>query len=162
MKDCCQRFWIFDIFVFTLEILILTWLSKAVITFIYVWHFRNFWAKLHPYPKNETTYFPLILVAPQILHFDFGDAPINEDETVSVQCTISKGDNPLNISWMINNKKIQSYPGIVINNMKRVSLLTIESVRASHAGNFSCVASNSAGSSIYSAELNINGSYLIL
>lgn len=82
---------------------------------------------------------------------------MDEDETVSVQCTISKGDNPLNITWNLNDKPIDDYPGITVNNMRRVSLLTIESVRADHAGKYTCVAANSAGTSSYSADLNING-----
>lgn len=91
------------------------------------------------------------------MHFEFGEESVDEDETVSVQCTISKGDNPLNMTWNLNEKPISVYPGITINNMKRVSLLTIESVRAEHAGKYTCVASNSAGTTSYSADLNVNG-----
>ncbi|KAJ8982888.1 hypothetical protein NQ317_004318 [Molorchus minor] len=97
-----------------------------------------------------------VMVAPQILHFDFGDESVDQDETVSVQCTISKGDNPLNITWKLNDKPIALYYGVTVNTMKRVSLLTIESVQADHAGTYSCTASNAAGSVSYSASLNVN------
>lgn len=97
------------------------------------------------------------LVVPQIQHFDFGNEPVNEGETVSVQCTILKGDSPLNITWKLNKRGIASGQGIVINNMKRVSLITLESVHAEHAGTYECIVANKAGVASYSSELNING-----
>lgn len=102
-------------------------------------------------------------VAPQISHFDFGDEPINEGDTVSVQCTVLKGDSPLNISWKFNNKTIEPpILGININTMKRVSLITMESVNAEHAGKYECVAGNKAGNASFSSVLNINGIFTLL
>lgn len=91
------------------------------------------------------------------MHFDFGNEPINEGDTVSVQCTILKGDSPLNITWKLNNKTIELGPGININTMKRVSLITMESVHSEHSGVYECNAANKAGCASYSSELNING-----
>lgn len=76
---------------------------------------------------------------------------------MSVQCTILKGDNPLNITWKLNNRTIQPGQGININTMKRVSLITMESVHAEHVGTFECIAANEAGYASYSSDLNVNG-----
>lgn len=103
----------------------------------------------------------LQIVTPQILPFDFGEESVNKDETVSAQCTISKGDSPLNITWSLNGKNIAIYDGIAVINRKRASFLTIDSVQAEHAGTYSCIATNLAGTANHSAELNVNGTKLI-
>lgn len=94
--------------------------------------------------------------------FDFGEDPVNEGDTVSVQCTISKGDNPLNITWTLRNKTIDQNQGFIISHLKRVGMLTIDSVQADNAGLYTCFASNPAGSTTYSTFLNINGTVLEL
>lgn len=98
------------------------------------------------------------LVAPQIFHFDFGDEAINSGDMVSVSCSISKGDLPLNITWRFNGLPIHRLYGISVNLVnQRLSALSIESVGADHAGKYTCVAQNAAGSTSYSAYLNVNG-----
>ena len=43
---------------------------------------------------------------------------------------------------------------------QKSSILSIDSVAAMHAGNYTCVAENAAGSSNYTAQLIVNGSLL--
>lgn len=76
---------------------------------------------------------------------------------MSVQCIISKGDNPLNITWFLNGKPLHLFHGVSVSYSKRVASLTIESVQADHAGEYVCYASNLAGNDSYSADLNVNG-----
>lgn len=78
---------------------------------------------------------------------------------MSEQCVVTKGDFPLEITWTFNGHPIQSYHGdvIVSDTGKRVKQLTIESVAARHAGEYTCVASNAAGSVSHSAILDVNG-----
>ncbi|KAI4460603.1 basigin related [Holotrichia oblita] len=95
-------------------------------------------------------------VPPQILHFDFGEDSVNEGEGVSIQCTVSKGDYPLNITWTQNSFPINSGKGIVVNRVsKRVSTLSIDSVQANHVGNYTCVAGNKAAVVEYTAVLSV-------
>lgn len=96
-------------------------------------------------------------VVPQISPFSFGEEDINEGDTVSVQCIISKGDNPVRISWYLNAKPVSNIHGVVVTQARRVGSLTIESVQADHSGNYTCAASNPAGNDTYSAALNVNG-----
>lgn len=69
-----------------------------------------------------------------------------------------KGDSPIQIEWALNGEPIShDYPGISIVTSRRVSLLTIDAVTASHAGEYTCVASNAAGGTSFTATLAVNG-----
>ncbi|XP_024891161.1 LOW QUALITY PROTEIN: hemicentin-2-like [Temnothorax curvispinosus] len=98
-------------------------------------------------------------VSPQIAPISFGENPVNAGDLVSEQCVVTKGDFPLEITWTFDGRSIQSYHGdvIVSDTGKRVKQLTIESVAARHAGEYTCVASNAAGSVSHSAILDVNG-----
>ncbi|KAK2577362.1 hypothetical protein KPH14_003478 [Odynerus spinipes] len=99
-------------------------------------------------------------VAPQIIPFDFGDEPANWGELVSVTCSITKGDQPLDISWAFNGTPIDTSRGsdvVVASTNRKNSVLTIESVAARHAGEYTCSASNRAGATSHTARLTVNG-----
>lgn len=98
------------------------------------------------------------VVAPEIAPFVISEKPANWGETVTATCTILKGDQPILIEWALNGESIShDFSDITIATSKRVSLLTIDAVAASHAGEYTCVASNAAGGTSYSASLAING-----
>lgn len=87
---------------------------------------------------------------------------MNADELVTISCAVSKGDFPLELTW--NFKGAPILPGrsdvVVIDTSKRVKQITIEAVTARHAGEYTCVASNVAGSTSHSAVLQVNGTHL--
>lgn len=90
--------------------------------------------------------------------FDFGEESVNEGDGVSAQCTVSKGDYPLNITWYLNDRLASSLEGILINRAsKRVSTLSIDYVLGSHSGNYTCVATNKAASYSYTTVLAVKG-----
>ncbi|KAL6435028.1 hypothetical protein ACFW04_005260 [Cataglyphis niger] len=99
-----------------------------------------------------------VMVSPQIAPISFGEEPVNAGDLVSVQCVVTKGDSPLEITWTFDGRPIQSYHSdvIVSDTGKRVKQLTIESVAARHAGEYTCVASNAAGSISHSVTLDVN------
>lgn len=73
-------------------------------------------------------------------------------------CHVAKGDLPLKIRWLHNDLPIFSHLGVLTSKIgDRISLLTIESVKAANVGNYTCMANNKAGQSSFSAELFING-----
>uniref|UniRef100_A0A1Y1L7B2 Ig-like domain-containing protein n=2 Tax=Photinus pyralis TaxID=7054 RepID=A0A1Y1L7B2_PHOPY len=79
---------------------------------------------------------------------------------VSITCTVNKGDLPLNISWLLNEKSVANIDTITtLLTNKRISQLSIETLRAEHAGEYACIASNRAGTATFKAQLNINGTY---
>lgn len=90
--------------------------------------------------------------------FVMGDEPANWGNAVTATCTVFMGDLPIDIEWSLNGQPISSnYPDITIVSSKRVSLLTIDSVTAHHAGEYTCAASNAAGGTSVSASLAVNG-----
>ncbi|XP_017767401.1 PREDICTED: Down syndrome cell adhesion molecule-like protein Dscam2 isoform X1 [Eufriesea mexicana] len=100
-----------------------------------------------------------VMVAPQILLFTFGDEPASWGELVSVTCSVAKGDQPLEISWAFNGTPIDSHHGsdvVIGSTNKKNSVLTIESVAARHAGEYTCTAANRAGATSHSSQLTVN------
>ncbi|XP_047530768.1 Down syndrome cell adhesion molecule-like protein Dscam2 isoform X38 [Vanessa atalanta] len=98
-----------------------------------------------------------VMVVPQIMPFDFGSDPVNDQEMIVVICTVSKGDLPLSIQWYFNGKPLKSDTnGVLLTNAKRTSQLTIESVSHLNQGNYTCAVKNQAGTTNHSAELYVN------
>lgn len=80
----------------------------------------------------------------------------------TVTCAVTKGDLPIDITWMFRDKQIEFGHDIIeSSSSKRVKQLTIEAVAAEHAGEYTCVASNIAGSVSQTAVLEVNGIILI-
>lgn len=83
---------------------------------------------------------------------------MNEGHYIQINCLVSEGDLPLNIKWTFNGKDINNIEEISTGKLgKRSSFLTIESVTHSNAGNYTCESRNSAGHTMYTAELHVNG-----
>ncbi|XP_052739483.1 cell adhesion molecule Dscam2 isoform X23 [Bicyclus anynana] len=98
-----------------------------------------------------------VMVLPQVTPFDFGEDILNAGDTVSLTCTVGKGDLPLKIYWQLNDQPLNSGNGLFINrNGKRISVLSIENVQHEHIGNYTCIAENEAGRSSHSAVLIVN------
>lgn len=76
----------------------------------------------------------------------------------TLQCSVIEGDLPMTISWIFHGRDLSSQMGIeTVKIGKRLNVLTIESVAAFHMGNYTCVATNGAGSENYTAELVVRG-----
>lgn len=95
--------------------------------------------------------------------FTFGDEPANAGDTVTVICAVTKGDLPVEIVWMFDGKVVSRHRGdvTVSKSGKKSKQLSIEAVTAQHAGEYTCVASNLAGSTSRSAVLEVNGTPVV-
>lgn len=85
-----------------------------------------------------------------------------------VQCAVTTGDLPLNITWkypgdqQVTSVSNSQRPKVTVVKMAdRAAMLSIDILTAEHAGNYTCVASNAAASASYTAELHINGFFLL-
>lgn len=84
---------------------------------------------------------------------------------MTATCTVNKGDVPVKIWWTLSDSyesaaeyNISTNDGIVISKAgNKLSVLNIEAVKARHRGNYTCYASNRAGTTSHSAYLAING-----
>lgn len=120
------------------------------------------------YPEN---FYPIliviccyyVIVPPKITPFSFGDEPMSFGEPVSIQCTISGGDLPVEVFWKLNGKSIPSNIEVSLSKIgKRINALTIETVTAHHAGNYTCLAQNLAGEAELTSSLFVIGLFRYL
>lgn len=100
-----------------------------------------------------------VAVAPQIAPFAIAEEPANWGDSISVVCAILKGDLPIEITWALNGEPIRPDRSDIniLATTRKNSILSIESVAARHAGEYTCSASNKAGATSYSAILAVNG-----
>lgn len=100
----------------------------------------------------------MFVVPPEIVPFDFGKEHINAGDFASLQCSVHKGDLPINIAWLHNNISIGYVGGIMVTKAgKKVSTVTIDSAQEEHSGEYTCVAENKAGSTRQSTNLHVYG-----
>nr|XP_033326661.1 Down syndrome cell adhesion molecule-like protein Dscam2 isoform X29 [Megalopta genalis] len=99
-----------------------------------------------------------VMVAPHIGPFAISDGPANSGDMVSATCSIMKGDFPVEIVWKFNDRTIGfNDPDVTITRInKHMSALSIESVAARHAGEYTCVATNRAGNVSHTTTLAVN------
>lgn len=102
----------------------------------------------------------MIPVLPHINPFVF-EGNVNFGDSVQLTCHVSKGDLPLKIKWMFNQRPLFAHLNILTSKLgDRSSFLTVPSVTADNSGNYSCVAMNEAGEYTHTAMLNVLGMLL--
>lgn len=111
------------------------------------------------YATQLRLYFLLkFTVIPQIIPFDFGEESVNAGDTISAHCTVTKGDLPISIQWYLNGRLVNENDGILTGYLgKKINSLAIDSVQAEHNGEYTCSATNLAGSSNFTTYLHVNG-----
>ncbi|XP_066996259.2 cell adhesion molecule Dscam2 [Anabrus simplex] len=97
-------------------------------------------------------------VPPAITPFSFGE--LSAGERVRVTCSVKRGDPPLYITWLKDARSLPTTPGphddldLIIQDVEEYSsVLAIRSVSSRHSGNYTCVASNRARNTTYTAQL---------
>lgn len=89
---------------------------------------------------------------------NFGRDVFDEGTAAQILCSVSAGDEPLDITWSFHGINISSDSGIVTSNFgSMTSFLMIKSVSHGHRGTYTCLAKNKAGSASSSTELKVNG-----
>ncbi|KPI92824.1 Down syndrome cell adhesion molecule-like protein CG42256 [Papilio xuthus] len=93
---------------------------------------------------------------PRIVPFSF-ETPLYAGEASQVTCLVSEGDQPLEIKWYFEGRPLKEKADVVANKIaQRASLLLIDPAGWSHSGSYMCLARNAAGSSNYSATLEVH------
>ena len=106
--------------------------------------------------RNNKLVFPS--EPPNLLPLNFGQEVMDEGSFAQVSCIVTKGDQPLTISWSFHGHDISSDLGIITTPLGKMgSSLMITSVGHKHRGTFTCKASNQAGNTTRSVELRVNG-----
>lgn len=102
------------------------------------------------------------IVPPSIEPFYFPTDGLQEGSRTRVVCGISRGDPPLEISWLKDGTPIAGKiaSGVNISTLDPYSsLLSISSLTASHSGEYTCVAVNPAAHVRYSSKLQVKGKF---
>jgi len=102
-------------------------------------------------------------VSPKITPFKFGEEPLQTGQTATVTCSVLQGDLPLELSWWFDGVRINDdRQDVSIMTSKKTTMFTIDSVTGGHAGNYTCMARNYAGTAQYTTQLLVNGSSSML
>ncbi|KAK7578218.1 hypothetical protein V9T40_010423 [Parthenolecanium corni] len=98
----------------------------------------------------------MVNVPPSIEPFYFPTDGLQEGSMTRVVCGISRGDPPLEISWLKDGTPVSAKFGVNISTLDPYSsLLRIPSLTASHTGEYTCVAVNPAAQVRYSSKLQV-------
>ena len=98
---------------------------------------------------------------PELMPLTFGKDILDEGQFAQLVCIITRGDEPLVISWFLKGDKVTSGPTLTTTSLgTRTAMLTISSVGYRHSGTYTCQARNAAGSATASAKLKVNGNLL--
>ncbi|XP_064480697.1 cell adhesion molecule Dscam1-like isoform X2 [Ornithodoros turicata] len=108
----------------------------------------------------ENNVYVNVKVKPTIEPFSYPPS-IREGQRASVMCTVSSGDMPINITWYRDGEPIgpanPQTRGILVSTVADYSsTLHFKSVRLEYRGNYTCVASNDAGTVSYSTTMVIH------
>ena len=99
-------------------------------------------------------------MAPKIVPFSTV-ALLQRGERVTITCTMAKGDVPLTIIWLKDGGVIADADVKVLTFDHFNSMRTIESLELKHVGNYTCQASNQAGSASHSQAVLVNGKHRV-
>lgn len=97
---------------------------------------------------------------PRIVPFSFGTPVVDEGAFSQLMCVVSHGDEPIAITWSLKGDVVSSDPTLSTTMVgSRTSLLILSSVSYRHSGEYTCRATNNAGTTAYSTKLRVNGDY---
>lgn len=93
---------------------------------------------------------------------------LQQGQRYTILCSVSQGDYPITIKWFKDGKLISSSSGLtpefagigVIHVSPFSSNLVFDSLRPDHMGNYTCEASNTAGSVTHNGTMVIHGKLL--
>ncbi|GFU28439.1 down syndrome cell adhesion molecule, partial [Nephila pilipes] len=94
--------------------------------------------------------------APKIQRFQFPDK-LEVNEKVGATCMLRSGKPPYTFRWLKDGKELENKNGVIIENGDRLSHLLIDPITYASAGNYTCLAKNSAGIDSYSSILTVTG-----
>jgi hypothetical protein len=80
------------------------------------------------------------------------------EESTQLSCYVILGDSPLTFQWLFQNDSIEHLSGVKVESANKRSLLTIDSVSAKHAGEYTCKVINEAGFTTITTTLVVKGS----
>lgn len=82
---------------------------------------------------------------------------LREGMRAAISCQILEGDLPVSFRWERNGKQVLGTGNEVIRRLDEYSTsLVVENITSEHSGNYSCIASNVAGTEKFTVPLTVN------
>lgn len=82
---------------------------------------------------------------------------LREGMRAAISCQILEGDLPVSFRWERNGKQVLGTGNEVIRRLDEYSTsLVVEHINSEHSGNYSCIASNVAGTEKFTVPLTVN------
>lgn len=109
--------------------------------------------------NHETLCLPCVAGPPVIESFTFPRF-MEEGSRAKVLCSVIKGDPPITIRWLKDSRLLTSSAlnAVSISTLDEFSsAIVISKVSLAHRGNYTCIASNAAASSNYTAQALVYG-----
>ncbi|EFX83213.1 hypothetical protein DAPPUDRAFT_48415, partial [Daphnia pulex] len=100
-----------------------------------------------------------ILAPPRITPFGMPLRNVMVNSRVQVSCVIEEGDPPFRIRWFRDDRPLLHHhvAGLRLTDFNSYSsILTIDQVTVNHGGNYSCRASNAAGTAVHATLLQVS------
>lgn len=85
---------------------------------------------------------------------------LSENTFQLFSCAVISGVKPFAFEWTFNGKPLKANTNIKIENSENFSFLSIQNVKRSYSGNYTCLSKNSVGSDSITFNLKVNGNYL--
>ncbi|XP_037907259.1 Down syndrome cell adhesion molecule-like protein Dscam2 isoform X7 [Hermetia illucens] len=86
-----------------------------------------------------------VIVPPKLSPFQSTILQFNMGDRASLTCSVVKGDLPLTITWLKDDRRIDPSQHMSVKQVDQYnSILVIENLGSDHTGNYSCVVRNSA------------------
>lgn len=83
---------------------------------------------------------------------------INVGDSIQMNCHVSKGDQPVKISWTFNEQNLTPHMSLSAQDFgEKTSILTISSAMETHSGNYTCTANNAAGTANHTVIVHVKG-----
>ncbi|KAJ8974837.1 hypothetical protein NQ317_006679 [Molorchus minor] len=98
----------------------------------------------------------VISVPPKVSPF-YAEDTLHVGDRASLTCSVTKGDQPLTISWQKDGRPVEPAQMMSITQVDQfTSILVIESLSPEHNGNYSCVVRNLAAEVSHTQQLVVN------